>query len=193
MSTTIWLTGLPSAGKTTLAHEIANALIINGRPAYILDGDRLRQSLNSDLSFSPKDRNESVRRAGEVSLMMVEAGIVCIVAMVSPYRDARDEVRRRHESAGVRFHEVFVDTPLEVCVHRDAKGLYAEARSGRISNLTGINDTYQRPLNADLVLTAQHGPPKAQAGLIQSLWFPEPCFKVDRPDLIGQESSLGSN
>lgn len=174
MSTTIWLTGLPSAGKSTLAHEIAKALGDWGRPAYILDGDRLRQGLNADLSFTPRDRDESVRRAGEVSLMIVEAGFVCIVAMVSPYRDARAKVRKRHEVVGVRFREVFVNTPLDVCVGRDAKGLYAEARAGRISNLTGIGDIYQRPVNADLELTPQDGSPATQAELIKSQWFDEP-------------------
>lgn len=180
MSTTIWLTGLPSAGKTTLAHEIAKTLSVGGSSAYILDGDKLRQGLNADLKFTPMDRDESVRRAGEVSLMIVEAGLVCIVAMVSPYRDARDKVRKRHEGVGVRFREVFVNTPLDVCVRRDAKGLYAEARSGRISNLTGINDAYQPPVNADLELTMQHGSPTAQAELIQNLWFAQPDPTVVR-------------
>ena len=118
-----------------------------GRPAYLLDGDNLRHGLNADLGFSAADRAENVRRVGEVARLFADAGLVAVVSLVSPYRADRDRVRAMHEAAGLRFVEVFVDTPLEVCEARDPKGMYAKARAGEITGFTGVDDPYEAPLS----------------------------------------------
>ena len=128
---TVWLTGLSGSGKSTVAVEVEHKLVTRGRPAYLLDGDNLRHGLNADLGFSAADRAENVRRVGEVARLFADAGLVAVVSLVSPYRVDRDRVRAQHESAGLGFVEVFVDTPLAVCEARDPKGMYARARAGR--------------------------------------------------------------
>ncbi|MEM8922993.1 MAG: adenylyl-sulfate kinase [Actinomycetota bacterium] len=142
---TVWLTGLSGSGKSTVAVELERLLIEQGRPAYLLDGDNLRQGLNGDLGFSAADRDENVRRVAHVARLFADAGVVSIVPLISPYRAARNLARRLHEAAEVPFHEVFVDTPLEVCEERDVKGLYAKARAGELSGMTGIDDPYEAP------------------------------------------------
>ena len=149
---TVWLTGLSGSGKSTIAVEVEKALIETGRAVYVLDGDNLRHGLNSDLGFSKADREENVRRVGEVARLMADAGIVVLVPVISPYREDRAAVKAAHEAAGLRFLEVFVDTPLEVCEQRDPKGLYARARAGEISGMTGIDDPYEQPEDPDLRL-----------------------------------------
>jgi bifunctional enzyme CysN/CysC len=124
-------------------------------PSLLLDGDLLRSGLNADLGFSDEDRNESVRRAGEVALLLASAGTLAIVSLVSPLRAARDEVRRRHELAGVPFLEVFVAAPLEVCEARDPKGLYARARRGEVAAMTGIDSPYEPPRNPEVTLHSE--------------------------------------
>jgi bifunctional enzyme CysN/CysC len=116
----------------------------------MLDGDNLRHGLNAGLGFSEEDRAENVRRVGEVAKLLAEAGSVSIVSLVSPFKNARDRVRAAHEEAGIPFHEVFVDTPLEECERRDPKGLYAKARAGEITDLTGVGSPYEAPLDPDL-------------------------------------------
>ncbi len=142
---TVWLTGLSGSGKSTVAVELERLLIESGRPAYLLDGDNLRQGLNGDLGFSAADRDENVRRVAHVARLFADAGMVSIVPLISPYRSARDLARRLHDAAELRFVEVFVDTPLEVCEERDVKGLYAKARAGEITGMTGIDDPYEAP------------------------------------------------
>lgn len=146
---TVWLTGLSGSGKSSVAVELERQLIDAGRPAYLLDGDNLRQGLNGDLGFSAADRDENVRRVGHVARLFSDAGIVAIVPLISPYRAARDFARALHDSADLPFIEVFVDTPLEVCESRDPKGLYAKARAGEITGMTGIDDPYEAPLNPE--------------------------------------------
>lgn len=149
---TVWLTGLSGSGKSTIAARLEQELIKRGRVAYRLDGDNVRLGLNGDLGFSAEDRSENVRRLGEVARLFADAGAVAIVPVISPYRADRDRARRIHDDAGLRFTEVFVDTPLEVCESRDPKGLYAMARAGEIKGFTGIDDPYQAPTAPELVI-----------------------------------------
>jgi bifunctional enzyme CysN/CysC len=146
----VWLTGLSGAGKSTLAMALEKALVADGYAAYVLDGDNLRHGLNADLGFGPDDRRENVRRAGEVAALFADAGLVCIVALISPYRDDRE--RARGAARRLPFLEVFVDAPVAVCEARDPKGLYKRAREGKIVGLTGIDAPYEAPVHADLVL-----------------------------------------
>jgi bifunctional enzyme CysN/CysC len=147
---TIWMTGLSGSGKSTIATAVEHTLVSSGRHAYMLDGDNLRHGLNAGLGFSEEDRAENVRRVGEVAKLFAEAGTVAVVSLVSPFKDARDRVRFAHEEAGIPFHEVFVDTPLEECERRDPKGLYAKARAGEITDLTGVGSPYEAPVNPEL-------------------------------------------
>ena len=165
----VWFTGLSGSGKSTVAVEVERCLVASGRAAYLLDGDNLRHGLNVDLGFSAADRDENVRRVGEVAALFADAGVVALVPLVSPYRDARDKVRARVESAGLPFTEVHVATPLEECERRDPKGLYAKARAGELSGMTGIDDPYQEPLSPELVLTPADGDPAAQARAVLEL------------------------
>src|SRR4051794_7447150 len=166
---TVWLTGLSGSGKSTVAVALERLLIESGRPAYRLDGDNLRLGLNADLGFTAADRDENVRRAGEVARLLADAGVVAIVPLISPYRAGRDRARAVHEAAGIAFVEVFVDTPIELCEQRDPKGLYAKARAGEITGFTGIDDPYEAPTAPDLVLTPSDGDPVAQARAVLAL------------------------
>ncbi len=166
---TVWLTGLSGSGKSTVAVEVEQKLVSSGRPAYLLDGDNLRHGLNGDLGFSAADRAENVRRVGEVACLFADAGLVAVVSLVSPYRADRDGVRSRHEAGGLRFVEVFVDTPLEICEARDPKGMYAKARAGVIRGFTGVDDPYETPRQPELVLRPEHGDPSALADSVISL------------------------
>jgi bifunctional enzyme CysN/CysC len=165
---TVWLTGLSGSGKSTVAVEIERRLVEAGRPAYLLDGDNLRHGLNADLGFGANDRVENVRRVGEVAKLFADSGMVAVVSLVSPYRADRNRVRSAHEAAGLRFIEIFVDTPIEICEARDPKGLYAKARAGQIQGFTGIDDPYEPPSEPDLVLRPGHGGPSAMADLVLS-------------------------
>jgi len=148
----IWFTGLSGSGKTTTAIALKEALEAAGISSFILDGDRLREGLNSDLGFSAADRDENVRRTGEVAALFAEAGIVAIVSLISPYRRGREQARR---AAGEgRFFEIYMATPLEECIRRDAKGLYARAQSGDLAEFTGISAPYEAPENPDLSFDA---------------------------------------
>jgi len=147
---TFWLTGLSGSGKSTIAYAVEQRLVAAGRVAYVLDGDNLRHGINADLGFSKEDRTENIRRVGEIARLMADAGLVVLVPVISPYRADRDDARRKHEEIGLRFVEVYVDTPLEVCEERDPKGLYARARAGEIRGMTGIDDPYEEPLAPDI-------------------------------------------
>jgi bifunctional enzyme CysN/CysC len=146
----IWLTGLSSSGKSTIATELERQLFQLGRQVYVLDGDNIRHGLGSDLGFSPEDRSENIRRVGEVAKLFADAGLVCITAFISPYRSDRDMVRRIMPPG--KFVEVFVNAPLEICEKRDPKGLYAKARAKEISEFTGISAPYEEPLKAEIEL-----------------------------------------
>jgi adenylyl-sulfate kinase len=139
----VWLTGLSASGKTTLAIALERELFNQGRQVYVLDGDKMRQGLCSDLNFSPASRKENIRRVGEVAKLFAEAGLICITAFISPYRSDRDLVRSILPPGA--FLEVFVNAPLAVCEQRDPKGLYAKARAGLIKDFTGISAPYEPP------------------------------------------------
>jgi bifunctional enzyme CysN/CysC len=165
---TVWLTGLSGSGKSTVAVQLERQLIEAGRPAYLLDGDNLRQGLNGDLGFSAEDRDENVRRVGHVARLFCDAGVVAIVPLISPYRAARDFARSLHDAADLPFIEVFVDTPLEVCEQRDPKGLYKKARAGEITGMTGIDDPYEAPLNPERRYTPEDGSAKEVAAKLMA-------------------------
>ncbi|MGI9607385.1 MAG: adenylyl-sulfate kinase [Acidimicrobiales bacterium] len=160
---TIWFTGLSGSGKSTVAVEVERLLVERGQPTYMLDGDNLRHGLNGDLGFSADDRNENVRRVGEVARLFADAGVVALVPLVSPYRAGRERARAIHDVAEVPFFEVFMDTPLEVAETRDPKGLYKLAREGKIPNFTGISDPYEAPVDPDLSLKPDEGDAPAMA------------------------------
>ena len=146
----IWLTGIPGSGKSTIANALDRALHLQGKHSYVLDGDNLRNGLNSDLGFSEADRHENARRVGEVAKLLTEAGLIVIVALVSPFEDDRRRVRDKFSVD--EFYEVFVDTPVEVCASRDPKGHYLKAATGEISNFTGVGQMYERPTSPDVVV-----------------------------------------
>jgi adenylylsulfate kinase len=147
---TVWFTGLPSAGKTTLAHALAKRLADEGyERVEVLDGDVAREHLTRGLGFSRDDREENVRRIGWVAALLARNGVVVLASVISPYRGVRDQVREMHHG---RFVEVHVATPVEVCESRDVKGLYAKARAGELSNMTGVDDPYEPPLHPEVVV-----------------------------------------
>jgi bifunctional enzyme CysN/CysC len=157
----LWFTGLPGAGKSTILNLVEQRLAERGMHTYALDGDNLRRGLNRDLGFTDFDRVENIRRAGEVARLMVDAGLVVLCAFVSPFRAERRMVR---ELVGPEeFLEVFVDTPIEVCMERDPKGLYAKARNHAVTNLTGVDSPYELPEHAELCLKTVGREPQAVA------------------------------
>jgi adenylyl-sulfate kinase len=159
---TIWFTGLSASGKSTTAFELERALIERGQLAYVLDGDNIRHGLNRDLGFSKDDREENIRRIGEVARLFADVGVITITSFISPYRIHRDQARAVHQAAGLEFLEVFIDAPLAVCESRDPKGLYKKARAGELKGMTGIDDPYEVPAHPDLVVkTAEVRPAKA--------------------------------
>jgi adenylylsulfate kinase len=151
---TMWFTGLSACGKSTIACALEQALCNQGVACYRLDGDNIRMGLNKNLGFSAEDREENIRRIGEVSMLFSDAGIITLSSFISPYTKDRDAAREVHDKAGIPFIEVFVDASLEVCEARDPKGLYKKARAGEIKGFTGIDDPYEAPEKAELVLKA---------------------------------------
>ncbi len=152
---TIWFTGMPGAGKTTIASAVEARLIEGGRSAYRLDGDNLRHGVCSDLGFSRSDRATNVGRVGEMARLFADAGTIAIVALVSPYADCREKVRRLHEEDGLAYVEVFVNTPATECARRDPKGLYARAHRGQLSGMTGVDAPYEPPRAPEVELTPE--------------------------------------
>lgn len=149
---TIWFTGLPASGKSTIAAAVEARLVREGRSAYRLDGDNLRHGVCGDLGFSDDDRDENVRRTGEVARLFADAGTVAVVSVVSPFAAGRRAARELHERDGLRFVEVFVNTPVEECMRRDPKGLYARARAGELKGMTGVDAPYEAPTAPDVEL-----------------------------------------
>lgn len=147
---TVWFTGLPASGKSTLAARLTVQLVESGVLAYRLDGDNVRHGLCGDLGFSHADREENIRRAAEVARLMSDAGVVTVVSLVSPYAASRAAARAIHADAGLPFVEVWVSTPLAECERRDPKGLYARARRGEVAHMTGIDDPYEAPEAPDV-------------------------------------------
>ena len=146
----IWFTGLSGSGKSTLANAVGQVLHQQQHHTYVLDGDNVRHGLNKNLGFSPEDREENIRRIGEVAKLFADAGTIVLTAFISPYRTDRDQARAL--IAEGRFVEVFVDCPLEVCEERDTKGLYKKARAGEIKEFTGISAPYEPPLNPEVTV-----------------------------------------
>jgi bifunctional enzyme CysN/CysC len=149
---TVWLTGLPASGKSTIAEELERRLVALGRPAYLLDGENVRHGLSGDLGFSPQDRSEHARRVASVARMFADAGLVTIVSLVSPATADRKWARQLHNEAGLDFIEAWVDTPLDECERRDPHGLYARARAGRLRGFTGVDAPYEAPVSPDVRL-----------------------------------------
>jgi adenylylsulfate kinase len=146
----LWLTGLPSSGKSTLACAVESLLFKRGCHTYILDGDNIRHGLNKNLGFSPEDRKENIRRIGEVAKLFADAGTIVMTAFISPYREDRDSSRKLLPPGG--FMEIYCKCPVEVCEKRDPKGLYKKARAGQIKDFTGVDAPYEAPLNAEIVV-----------------------------------------
>ena len=146
----IWFTGLSGSGKSTLAHAIEERLFERGHLSFVLDGDNIRHGLNRNLGFSPEDREENIRRIGEVANLFSQAGFITMTAFISPYREDRDRVRSLLHDG--EFIEVFVKVPLDVAEERDPKGLYKKARAGEIKEFTGISAPYEAPLSPELVI-----------------------------------------
>jgi adenylylsulfate kinase len=160
----IWTTGLSGSGKSTIAYTLEHALVQRGHLCYVLDGDNIRHGLNKNLGFSAEDREENIRRLGEVGKLFVDTGVITITAFISPYRADRDIAR---ETVGPdSFFEVFCEAPLEVCEQRDPKGLYKKARAGEIKGFTGIDDPYEAPLNPELVIDTSKTSPQEAAVIL---------------------------
>jgi bifunctional enzyme CysN/CysC len=149
---TLWFTGLPGAGKSTMAAAVEERLIAAGQPAFLLDGDNLRHGLNGDLGFDETARRENVRRTSHVARLLAESGTIALVSLVSPYRADREAAASLHAADDLDFLEIFVNAPLELCEQRDPKGLYARARAGELTGLTGVGAPYEAPSDPDLVL-----------------------------------------
>jgi len=165
---TLWFTGLSGAGKTTIAEVVEHELRERERRVEVLDGDIVRTNLSKGLTFSRDDRNINVLRIGFVANLLTRNGVGVIVSAISPFKEARDQVRRRI----VDFVEIFVDAPLEVCAERDVKGLYAKAFSGEIPQFTGVSDPYEAPNAPDLILkTAEETPEESARRVIEKLEF----------------------
>ncbi|MEU5219962.1 adenylyl-sulfate kinase [Streptomyces sp. NPDC020807] len=166
---TIWLTGLPSAGKTTIAYELAGRLREEGHRVEILDGDEIREFLSAGLGFSREDRHTNVQRIGFVAELLASHGVKVLVPVIAPYADSREAVRKRHAAEGTAFVEVHVATPVEVCSVRDVKGLYAKQAAGEISGLTGVDDPYEAPETPDLRIESQDQTVQESAAQLHAL------------------------
>ena len=168
---TVWFTGLPSSGKSSIAYAVEERLVGAGRPAYVLDGDNLRHGLNGDLGFSAEDRAENIRRAAAVAALFADAGVVALVSLVSPFTADRLQARRAHEAAGLPFAEAYVSTPPDECERRDPKGLWVRARAGEITGFTGVDDPYEPPSEPELTLGAELSVEQAVEEVLQ--WIPQ--------------------
>jgi adenylylsulfate kinase len=160
---TLWFTGLSGSGKSTIAFTLEHALVQRGRLAYVLDGDNIRHGLNKNLGFSAADREENIRRIGEVAKLFADAGVLTMTSFISPYRKDRDTVRALHEQDGLSFIEIYTATPIETCEQRDPKGLYKKARAGQIKNFTGVDDPYEAPAKPEITLDATNTSPQDAA------------------------------
>ncbi|HEY4279254.1 MAG TPA: adenylyl-sulfate kinase [Conexibacter sp.] len=149
---TLWFTGLPASGKSTIASAVEARLVRAGRLAYRLDGDNLRHGVCGDLGFSAEDREENVRRTAEVARLLADAGAIAIVSVVSPFASGRLAARELHARDGIQFSEIFVNTPVEECMRRDPKGLYKRAAAGELTGMTGVDAPYEAPLTPDIEL-----------------------------------------
>ncbi len=171
---TLWFTGLSGSGKSTIAFTLEHALVAMGHLTYVLDGDNIRHGLNKNLGFSAADREENIRRIGEVARLFADTGVIALTSFISPYRKDRDLARKIHQDSGLRFIEILVDVPIEVCETRDPKGLYKKARAavaeGKGIGFTGIDDPYEPPASPELVIHNDRiTPQEAAAQVIEYL------------------------
>lgn len=169
----VWLTGLSASGKSTLAMGLEERLLALGYACYTLDGDNVRHGLNANLGFSPEDRSENIRRVGEVAALFADAGLICITAFISPYR--QDRLLARQAASRTHFHEIHVAADLATCEARDPKGLYRKARAGQLHDFTGIDAPYEPPLTPDLIVdTSQESVEESLERLVEYLmrWDP---------------------
>lgn len=163
---TIWFTGLSGSGKSTIAVALERALFNRGKLSYRLDGDNVRLGINKNLGFSEDDRKENIRRIGEIAKLFGDAGTIALSSFISPYKADRDEVRALHDTANLRFVEVFVDCSLVEAEKRDPKGLYKKARAGEIKNFTGIDDPYEAPDSAEIHLKTDEMSLEEEVGIV---------------------------
>jgi bifunctional enzyme CysN/CysC len=167
---TVWITGLPASGKSTIATALEERLVRLGVPAYLLDGDNLRHGLNGDLGFDHAARVENIRRTAHVARLLADSGAVALVSLVSPYTADRRRARSLHEEVGLDFVETWVNTPLEECERRDPKGFYAKARSGEIETFTGVSDPYEPPERPEVEIRgAEEDPIEAAERVVETL------------------------
>ncbi|MGW3651420.1 adenylyl-sulfate kinase [Streptomyces sp. NPDC000878] len=166
---TVWLTGLPSAGKTTIAQLLGDRLRSEGHRVEVLDGDEIRRFLSAGLGFSREDRNTNVQRIGLVSEVLARNGVLSVVPVIAPYADSREAVHKRHDASGTPYIEVHVATPVEVCSERDVKGLYARQAAGRLTGLTGVDDPYEPPEDPALTLRTQDQTPAESADAVYAV------------------------
>ena len=166
---TVWLTGLPSAGKTTIANALAEQLRAEGHQVEVLDGDEIRIFLSAGLGFSREDRHTNVTRIGFVAELLASHGVKVLAPVIAPYTASREAVRERHDAAGTEFLEVHVATPVEVCSVRDVKGLYAKQAAGELTGLTGVDDPYEPPEKPDLRIEAHTQPVAESAAALHAL------------------------
>jgi len=176
---TIWLTGLPCSGKSTIARNLARRLLRRGRRVEVLDGDLIRQSLSYGLGFSREDRDRNILRVAFVANLLARNGVVVIVAVVSPYRAARDEARRQLS----RFFEVHVDCPLTECERRDVKGMYKRARAGELRGFTGVDDPYEAPLAPELTVSTSLQSSEQSAASVEAALLDSQLLSESDPDL----------
>ncbi|WP_327288216.1 adenylyl-sulfate kinase [Streptomyces sp. NBC_01198] len=166
---TVWLTGLPSAGKTTIATALADTLRAQGRRVEVLDGDEIREFLSAGLGFSREDRHTNVQRIGFVAELLASHGVLVLVPVIAPYADSREAVRKRHQAQGTGYLEVHVATPVDVCSVRDVKGLYARQAAGELTGLTGVDDPYEVPDKPDLRIETHGSTVEQSAAAVHAL------------------------
>lgn len=166
---TVWLTGLPSAGKTTIANELAGRLREEGHRVEVLDGDEIREFISAGLGFTRADRHTNVQRIGFLADLLARNGVKALVPVIAPYADSRESVRKRHQESGAPYIEVHVATPVEVCSVRDVKGLYAKQAAGELTGLTGVDDPYEEPESPDLRIESQNQTVQESAAAVYAL------------------------
>jgi len=167
---TLWFTGLSGSGKSTVAFTLEHQLMARGRLAYVLDGDNIRHGLNKNLGFSADDRVENIRRIGEVAKLFADTAVISITSFISPYRADRAIARVMHETAGLAFLEIYMSASIDICEQRDPKGLYKKARAGQLKHFTGIDDPYEEPEAAEIILdSARFTPPECAQLVISEL------------------------